>query len=262
MESNNGKRTSETLSKKPLAEGYVLLLLSVGAYAATFAFEMGYCAHFQVPLELISIDTINFLQFGVVAALVAYYGFIIANYAVTILSCESVKKCKHSGPIQSLVSLGAPALLAIAATRGDLKVSIVVVAVAISFTLAEILERSVKRRHPEAKDDDNGFPLIRRAAESLGRRGYTTAVIAVGFVILSYFIGVSRASQQVEFLVCGDKPPLAVLRVYGDSIICASFNPTNRVVEPRFVFLEKKGSIERSFELKKIGPLQPRSVGR
>jgi hypothetical protein len=79
-----------------------------------------------------------------------------------------------------------------------------------------------------------------------------TLVVEFGF----YFIGESSAKHTCEFLVTDvGGHPAAVLRIYGDEIICAEYDPVTKICSRKFIIL-KTGEPDRILELSKIGPLR------
>ena len=68
-------------------------------------------------------------------------------------------------------------------------------------------------------------------------------------------VGTEHATKRVSFLVASTKPETVVLRIYGDRMICASFNRITRQVEPNFVLLKVAEDPRLRLRLEPVGPL-------
>lgn len=69
--------------------------------------------------------------------------------------------------------------------------------------------------------------------------------------------GRRNAMTQTVFLIPSTYPQSVVLRVYGDTLVCAPFDQQNRTVESSFFFIRLGDASEVRLTPRKVGPLRP-----
>ena len=85
--------------------------------------------------------------------------------------------------------------------------------------------------------------------------GVTVGRLVVVFVILliiSHNMGRSGALTKTNFLLLAEEKPTVVLRVYGDRIICASFNRDTKQLDESLTI---RNMTDLRFTIEEVGPL-------
>ena len=76
-------------------------------------------------------------------------------------------------------------------------------------------------------------------------------------VVLANLAGDAAAISQKEFLVTNTTPAMVVLRVYGDTMICAPFDRNSHEVKKSFTLLKMAEDPKLVLSLENVGPLKP-----
>ncbi len=85
---------------------------------------------------------------------------------------------------------------------------------------------------------------------------YVCLAMSLAFAFATSFaIGYTRAQRKVRYLVYDDAPNEAVLKIYGDNIVCAGFDGTTRTLNGHYVVYAQSAKDGKSFTWKDIGPL-------
>ena len=88
-----------------------------------------------------------------------------------------------------------------------------------------------------------------------------TVFLLIGMLILGTVLvtmaGRGKALQQTNFPVTNTVPEMAVLRVYGDNMICAPFDRKTREVKKTFSVLKIGEDSKLIISIENIGPLKP-----
>jgi hypothetical protein len=105
---------------------------------------------------------------------------------------------------------------------------------------------------------------LERAFRALGRTSVLVAVFFLLGVSLAAGAGYLKASEEVQFLITNTSPEMAVLRLYEDRLVCATFDRTTGILGQGFVVLNIPGDrqgLEMHFEIIHLEP-DRRQLGR
>jgi hypothetical protein len=103
--------------------------------------------------------------------------------------------------------------------------------------------------------DDAQLPGL-LAGLGVGKEVIILGIALLLMVSLSYLEGTKLATTQKEYLVPASYPGYAVLRVYGDNIICAAYTGDGQV-KKEFIIIGQRQMKAESYSLLPIGPLHP-----
>lgn len=249
--------------KSIISEGVLVAASSVLAYLLTFVYERGFCAVFGIPSEFIAptLTSIFLTACALIPALIVLYS--LADFIYVILP-----KRMRGGPeywrMIYLVIFGFIAWL-----EGYFTVKIFpiffIMIVFFDFGFPLITQRSHKgyRAKLEAQDKiDNEETLLGLIMQPLGAGWRLFLVFILILTLLTYSLGRKNAINQKDFLVINTlSQPYAVLRIYGDKLICASFNRETKEIQGSFLIFEiSKSNLVLTVE--SIGPLRTRKIGK
>lgn len=197
-------------------------ILTAMGYALAYYFEVGFCNQWEIPTNLIQVGLSNvlFCAFRLIIVLgltwIIWYLYLFNQIK---RAPEKLRSILH--PIAGLFFI----VILYIITYWDMwkewiLLLIAVLAVAITFILYELGTLIAKH-------------IFRRKAsgvvEKKGNIGNTLTIKKVVFIALSivfilfwtsYFIGQADAKKQDKFLTISTPQYSAVLRIYGDNIIC------------------------------------------
>ena len=264
ISSQQDSRTNAADFRKTLAGDAVLLfLVTCATYLTVYIFEAGYCHYFKVPLYLIRLEVSTALLFAATSWLVLW---LLLNFAFVYVSIDDFFR-RRKNPILRRVLLGNGPLIAASLFvwmfTGNFWFLFGVLLPACVFSLLLLRgdpEQTLKQ-FDEAAAKTKAYPF--RSITRLRELGLIWIVqIGVWAFIwgsLWFGIGETFAKNQRDFLVIDAAKPKAVIRLYGDRLVCVQFDPTTKVCSPSFTIF---GSSEKQqdFELQRIGPLLPATL--
>ncbi len=227
----------------------MLVPLTVGiAYLITFAYEAGFIVVFRIPVEVVrlNLSTLAIVASALMVVLpVSWYVF---RFAVG--NRHSGGRLVLCGLLELLVFL---AVYHIYAGQGGESDRVVLGVVAILLFLLAVF----------------GYLRLRKARTlpSLPQQwrlevyGALVALFLCAAVWTAFATGRKRALTQTWFYVTNSAPAeqLAVLRAYGDLLVCAPFAQDSRQLKPCFVFWKMSEGVYR-LDLANIGPLIPPKI--
>jgi len=90
-----------------------------------------------------------------------------------------------------------------------------------------------------------------------GRHTMTMFSFFLAATLLAYFAGRGEASRQKDYLITNTSPEMVVLRVHGDSLICAPFDRSTKEVWKQFTVFKLSEESRLALNLEGVGPLNP-----
>ena len=253
--------------KKPtfrLSEGIVLAGAPIAAYLFVFFFEKGVTSYFKIPLEFISISLVNvFILGGLLFG--AFLFFFLMLEVLTML----FPKRLNPHIFRALLPLILVAVFVVIQIYffglAGWKYWIVLLMMFLIFSGLQFLwplktqkDKSTYIEKLEGQEQIEarviGFSDI--IAIRFGRNIVLLIIFIILGILLSQSIGTAQAFNQSDFLVTNTSPEMVVLRIYGDSLICAPFDRGTKEVQNSFKVIKVSDS-NLLLTLEKIGPLHP-----
>lgn len=99
---------------------------------------------------------------------------------------------------------------------------------------------------------------LRHIEGAFGDWAASVYILFIALVMISFTWGSSEAKYRKNFFVIGNSPETVVLRIYGDKLICAPFDRTDKIVEGNIVIRKMFGSSSLMLRSEEIGPLRLR----
>jgi hypothetical protein len=251
-----------------ITDGIILALIPASAYLWALSYEMGFCRFFDIPFDLISLNTtvvlaasvptlfifsILFLVFVVSLAISVFlrwrYLYLLTMSSQIILFLMFIFLVPHKFPaIQYFrLRIDAPWYFRI-------MIGLAVVATILSFssyiTMFQWLQNKL-RLHMRLLGDFVEILAI---------------LIVIGvFASFSFYTGYNSAVRKNKFQILeyakeGSKSELVVLRVYGEFLITAplvrSVGHGENQIDRRFVVFKMSDNVPTSVKIEKVGKLR------
>lgn len=246
-----------------MTEGLLIAAVPAAGCAIAYAYQVGYCSEFRLPIEFISLDVVTVLQAALTVALSLFAIAWLGN--VLLAQWEGPYASRITGTLFCVLLTAPLAYWAGWTTASVRLLSLFLLNVVLSFWLKPLGQRDMPgyRNKLIAADTDSrdevthaekhGTPPIQRALY----RGNPAALAALGLVWLmtaAWLMGGSAARHQWEFFVRPGTPTLVVLRFYGDKALAADFD-RKRWRLGRDTHVLKFADGETTFRLENLGVL-------
>jgi hypothetical protein len=243
---NDLSTPAETKPSKWPPEALLLALIPLCGYCITFLYEKGFCDRFGVPSELIAPAPIQiFTAVGVLigASLLGFIGVLAGAW----LGFWLPRSGRFLAP---LPAIAAYLWIEVAAAGNSLTSRYVWYgALLCYFAVLAVIWKWDTSRKPLAGFSRPRFWLV---------AGSMSLVFAFMVSLwVAYFAGNRSCLQRVRYLVLDGSPPRVVLRIYGDHLIVAPFDPRSKQVTPEFSILTLESGFKETLKLRPVGPLSP-----
>jgi hypothetical protein len=269
-------------------EGIVVAAVPTLGYTFAFAYELGFCSKFAIPIELIKVElsSVFLACAGVIIIISLIFG--IANLSFIVAQPKSFGPISRGlirlSPVLALL----PLYLWIFPTQW--KMLILIAGVVVLFVLLEFgfpllthkarssaARKRVRQEQPktplfESPPAQNQKMTYREKLES--QEEYETQVktifnylgkpvnigiLAFWFVgllfLISYGLGSTLATRQTAYLIPSTYENSVVLRIYGNNAICTKVVRETGEVNKSFFVIDISSAPSTVFKLEKIGPL-------
>jgi hypothetical protein len=256
--------STEEKKDKWLTEGIIIALIPVLGYALAYIHEFAFCDIFGIPKEFIIVNW---------PSIITSIGRIIVLSLVIIgiiLLPAFIQKTGGTkmGPIARRLVTYIPLLLAsfflVMGYSFILLEFLSILAFLLYFAILDFLgpcwtQRSIKgyRNRLDAQDKRDAEVMGKITfLGKIGRAGATLIVFIILLLGLSYLDGRDNAVTQEEFLVPSTYQESAVLRVYGDRLVCAPLDREKHQVSREFFFINIGDNPNLILTPQIIGPLK------
>jgi hypothetical protein len=246
-----------------IAEKFGILLAPMVGYFLYFFYEIGYCGSFGVPLLFIKMDLTAALIFtGALIAISPLIILLIAAGVEYLKPDESehrvVRALRLYLPMGALV-ISAMAIYNVHWHRWIWYVVVLSILIAGDFIIALFGPRDT----PYLARLEGPFGILTGrgtiwhvAKAKIGTElTVLIASICLGTILVNA-LGESVAFHQERFTVPSCSPDSVVVRMYGDKILCARFEPSTKKVLKEIFVLTVGADSNISFETKLLGPLK------
>lgn len=263
----NGDNTTDTMKNGwnwQTAAALFGLAAPIG-YGAAYLREWGFCSVFGIPTELIQLNVTTVLiaiTSGVGALFLLFW---LADLFYTI---SQQGKLKKFGPIRRRLSFDVLVLIffsflfALFPPIRDvwpLLVYFLVLLIFAQFGAPLIAQRQIRGYigKLEAQDQvERETPaLLDYFIKRVGITIVSFGILLLLFLGVMFCVGYNTAVNQTDFLVPSTREDSVVLRIYGDSLICATFNIETREVDKTFTIIKLDDEPRPQLRLVRLGPL-------
>lgn len=244
-----------TIYKQPptqypwVTQTLVLAIISALSYCYTYVYEWGFCSVYRIPDDLIKLDTVRLLIVGMgLLTIVSFSVMLFAYTSSHVVFTQSKMKWRVAKAIPALVLIGV--ILWGQLNFGIAILSFVVVSANVFLDIGIAEKRAGQQK--TAKKPANMYEWL------LARVGYGPVNVAVYILVIglgAHSAGVAEAETKSRFLVLAKMPDLLVLRIYGDTMICAKADLAEHKLYPVFSFFKIDSEAAQGVELKHLKPM-------
>jgi hypothetical protein len=241
------------------------------AYVLSFAFEAGYAGHFRIPLLLVGVDLRTVLSLGA--------AFFFAYFVLGVAMIQVAGRLRFT-PARAALSIVWWSSLAITIvmatwsfTRNHMLLRVAALAAiglmgVLPFVLVLLKVFMVRtegttwhsRWQAELDRSQPALPpdnVLERTLDALGpqRRYFGRVVTFLAVVAGVRLAGTLAASMETQFLVSDARPPLVVLRRYGDLFVAAPLDTASKQLVPRLVLMRIPTDSATTWRVRWLGRL-------
>ena len=236
-------KSEEANAKKSVwwSEGVLLALLTAGAYAVTFAFEVGYCNFFNIPLYLIEPSTgsvlLTAIFLGVASMMLIQLGQ-VTGVALRFIPSTTLKIRIAFG----ILLWGIPALLVTSWTWLQLvNLCLMTLVLYLDYIFAFIFKRKLPVVERLKFGDEATKVAVLSPFDPIESALGKTASGGAAFIFLTLLIasvlGALTARSQQWFYVLKEDPTLALVKRYGDRFIGIRYSGTPPTTTGEYVII-------------------------
>ena len=252
-------------NKLQITDAIILAALSAYVYFVTFVYEYAFCKYFNIPKSLITPSLSTILVFA--TAIGAFLIFILTfiNFATPLFR---VLTDRNKAPYHGLVRVNVfflivmflvlytyPFTWTLMLTLLGTFLIVDIFFFGIPVLIAIRKKRTVAQGLESIGQDEDNFDFLNFIMRNLTRKEKGIILLLICIVVVSYLIGDGEARKQSFFPTLSTRPNTAVLRIYGDMLICAEYNPSSRAISDSLILFHTTKSSETILVIKEIGPL-------
>lgn len=247
-----------------LSEAVLLAVAPIAGYQIAFAYHSGYMSAFRLPVGFVTIGLTDVLvATGAVGGLMLtlFWWADIVFISKAWIERPLGRAALRLSPMLLLLAVG----IYLFGLKWREWIGIVLFLLVFGFfefgfplvTQWKIRGYSNKLAAQE-ESDRQVMSVTDYVAKAVGPNALLLLVIILIVILMSFASGRAAALDQREFLVLHGRPERVVLRIYGDNLVCASWNREEKTVGRHlFVYKVGDGSLNSGLRLEEIGPLHP-----
>ncbi len=232
------------------------------AYGLTLAYELGFANAFGIPYQLIRINLIDMLN-----DLLNLWGVLILP--LLIVNAVPMFIMNYDQRIKARVSILIPFLFVAlvffsAYPRGYLRdwdwiLFAIAGGIIILFVWPLITQRKTKgyvaKTEAQNKVESEQPTLINYVLKSpIGGLVFLFITFLLALQMVQG-VGQANAFKQINYLVIPTTPEMAVVRIYGNNLICFPFDRKTKTIQNDFTVYRLPNNGELSLKIEAIGPL-------
>lgn len=263
-----------------LTDGVALACATAFVYFTTFVYESGYCAHFLIPLSLISPNTSTIMVAGAAIGLIFVSSANLLGFTTPLFR----KGKKSTDPIWTVLGICAVSLIVLHkiyeftwSQLGWILLSLVLFffVLPIFFFIIVLFIRWLKGKiapTPEKNftadkeiskkprpNSDLWFSFDEFLENFFPQKAVRLFLLSAAVIMLAWTVGNGNATTQKRFLTIKEAPNLVVLRIYGDSFIVAAFNRETHEISDELSLISLSDKKQINLVNENIGPLKARA---
>lgn len=262
---------SAAKSSSRITDGILLAVISFVGYLLTYMYERGFASAFGISSELVEVSLTRALYLVALLGLGVFIVLVILKDFINDLERKSTSPLRKSINLligASMLALGVDAFLLLGRGLNWLLASIGVIVVVVY--LLPLFKRSNRRKpyaerfaafyaSPRSKESQTitSDTLVQRIDNS---NVYVIIMLVIFFVSFVTLIGRIRAQQQQVFEVLIDESNTVVLRIYGDKLVTAEFDPCTKEIRHGISVRKISDSTPIRLQKMQVGPLDFKPV--
>jgi len=228
-----------------LTAGFSIACASGLAYMIVYAYDLGFCLYFAIPLFVISISTPNLIAVALVILLLFYTSPILLAF----IPAHFLRDFKDDWYIFPLLLIVTVALVFGQVIGLSLFAAVAAWLVVAVLWLIVLLTLGLARSGRIRRKAKSSLPTIDHLAQFMSRETAIN-IFGIGLAILlitclANFAGFMAARTQDMFPIADERMPRVILVVYGDTAVAADFDAATRTVTPSFTFYSVSRTLPR-----------------
>jgi hypothetical protein len=252
--------TNEKYEVKWMTESLVIAAVPLFGYFLSYCFEYGYFSYFGIPKGFIKVEMVEVLNvFGISIFL---YFFIVGLGDMYILNYRHFKYRLILERIYIGVFFVNGIWVFISKTPISLTIYLITIFFGLMFGLVFPLLTHKGTLHcskPALRTDIKEYPdnwsLVEIMEHKYGLRIAPWILIAAIIFWGTMACGSIYAVNLNEFVVISSSPEMIVLRIYGNTAICTTFDPDTKIIGHQYTMVKiDEGNLK--LENQRVGPLQ------
>jgi hypothetical protein len=259
--------TSDTKPHNLLTDALVLAIVPALGYTLTVFHELGYMTYFNMPVNLMRIETpMALITSAYVLMFLLFFLFVLDSFTEKIVSFINNQTSHYFLPA-AIVFIGAsiPYITRAKLIEDGDNFGLQMACSLFLGLYIPLLFHSSKTpfatriEESNAKDEKTKYwsrTLLRRLPKPV----LTLIVLTLFAISFSYYLGVSEARYQKWFLVPESTPDIVVLRIYGENCITSKFDRPNKKMTPHLTIQPLGDAVPKEASVlsyEPIGPLKP-----
>lgn len=229
------------------SEKTIIFISPILAYLCAFLYEAGFLNYFGIPIEFIRVELTTIVVTAGVVLSVILISYFLANLGIIFLH-PLLREYKLSNKLQniimfSLTFVGIGVFVFTFSVTSAMSYCAGAITSLIIFTIL-----SYKGcLNTKAECDENKRNIRRKLA-----------ILLLSFFSLFIFWkgGFNEAHIRGAFVVIKTSPEKVVLRIYGDRLICASFDRVTKKIQRDFTIINLTKDFSSDFNYENMGPLR------
>lgn len=213
------------------------------AYTCVYAYGLGYCSPFGIPIALISISVPSLIAVATIGLLASVYLWIFAD----MIAAPRVEKL---GAVElqiigiRLLVVAATMIAWLLPTDPLSKITLAVLTPVIFVVSSGLFRRLLYRLVPSLYHRLRRAPLppepaiLKAFYNRYGSVAVLATIVAIFAPLFAFSAGLAVADFRKDFPVTIEKKPKVILAIFGDELIAADFDAKTRVVHPRFTIYD------------------------
>lgn len=247
-----------------LNNGLLIALIPGYAYLLAFAYEYGYCKHFELPVFLISPSLASILI--IISVLVLFMISNLKFLGIITPLFRILRNPKYASyypfiRINTFFLFATLIILFIYSFYWSILLPVLITWIVIDLLyfapvwFFDRKKKSLQERFDEYNQQEDKLDLLVFISKFINRRIINYSIIAALLVGLSFLLGNGEAYKQERFYVLKNDSTQVLLRTYTDILVCSTINYETQKISKTYVLVNLKTFSELEFEQVKIGRL-------
>ncbi len=244
-----------------LSEGIIIGLGSLFGYLIAYRYHLGFVNYFGIPSDFVVLSITDVIFAVLAIIMLVLFMLFIGNFLYFLVpkgnNVLSIKFLRVS--IIGIFTLFYSYLYGTHWQEWIWLLGFFVMVLFLEYAFPLLTQRVKKSYREKLKAqeeiDAQVGDIYTHISSRIGLTRYVILSILLLLVFLSYPKGRYDASKKDEYLVTATSPEMAVLRIYGDSIICAPFDRATKKIYKRFHIIKMNEESMPVLVSEKVGPL-------
>jgi len=253
--------------KSQITKGAVISAVPLVGYGLAFLYELGYGSHFRIPGDLINVGLVQ--VFVAISALFAILIMLFVVSNLVYIIAANVDGVDRKDPVVRSFSRLVPLALILGAflllyrsywVGWVLPLVLFVIYACLELAAPLITQRRVQGYHAKLEAQEKHEEAITTLPEAIARKwglsGARVGYYLIMFTSIAFCAGHAEAVNKEHFHVVADQKNLAIVRIYGDTVIAATYDPASKQLSGGISIQKLSPDVPLLLKQEKVGPLR------